>query len=45
MFETGGLAPESPRREPARLPAWLFLSLTIAIGTLCAALAYLFLAA
>jgi hypothetical protein len=44
MFEGGGLTPVKPRRRSARLPAWFFLSITLGIGTLCAALTYLFFA-
>jgi len=42
MFE-GSAAFDGPRRKPFRINSWVFLSLTLGLGTLCAALMYLLL--
>ena len=43
VFEGTTPYPDLPRRAALRLPAWFFLSLTLGLGTLCAALVYLYL--
>ena len=46
LFETpSALSPFGvlPREEAPRLPYWAFLSLTLGLGTLCAAAVYIFL--
>ena len=42
VFEGNTIYPEVPRRSAPQLPAWFFLSLTLGIGTVCAALVYLY---
>ena len=44
MFADSVPSARAPRRNPGRLHAWFFLSLTLGIGTICAALVYLFMA-
>ncbi|MCL1818242.1 MAG: hypothetical protein FWG35_04870 [Spirochaetaceae bacterium] len=42
IFEDSALLHEVPRRVPPRSTSWLFLSVTLSLGTLCAALVYVF---
>ena len=41
IFEGSALISEAPRGKPLRLSSWVFLALTLGLGTLCAALVYI----